>query len=138
MNSKKFFGWVVVFLFVVIDIAALDDITTGGELNPSLEYLILAVTFPYLGYFSMQILAVKIFKAVRWAARKTPFGDYHIHHSTLGLLLVLLGILTPITLIKVTLVGFGLGMFTHHTQTEGLIFVTKYKKDSYHKIVKHP
>ena len=85
-----------------------------------------------------EILAVKIFKAVRWAARKTPFGDYHIHHSTLGLLLVLLGILTPITLIKVTLVGFGLGMFTHHTQTEGLIFVTKYKKDSYHKIVKHP
>ncbi len=49
------------------------------------------------------------------------FKKLHFHHTMLGLLFLILGVLNK----DIKFVGFGLGMIIHHFITEGPQFITK-------------
>ncbi|RJR27865.1 hypothetical protein C4561_01085 [candidate division WWE3 bacterium] len=54
MILKKILSFVLIVLLLLLDYAALDDITTGNEINYYLEYLILLASF--------SIFAIMIYK----------------------------------------------------------------------------
>jgi hypothetical protein len=133
MKAKKSLLLLLLVGLVLLDFAALDDITTGNEPNLTSEYLILTLTIPILSYYFTQLITLSAFKIQRNIIKLTPLKEYHIHHSMVGLIIMLCANLTDIVWHQVLLVGFGLGMFIHHTVTEGLIFITKNKDDRFHK-----
>ena len=53
--------------------------------------------------------------------RLTHFKELHFHHSLLGLVLIILGIVFS----KKMLTLFGFGLFFQHAVDEGLVFITK-------------
>jgi hypothetical protein len=133
MKAKKSLLLLLLVGLVLLDFAALDDITTGNEPNLTSEYLILTLTIPIFSYYFTQLITLSAFKIQRNIIKLTPLKEYHIHHSMVGLIIMLCANLTDIVWHQVLLVGFGLGMFIHHTVTEGLIFITKNKDDRFHK-----
>lgn len=53
---KKVFVILLVIVLLLLDFAALDDITTGNEPNLTLEYLILFVSFLVFGFLGFMVL----------------------------------------------------------------------------------
>lgn len=66
-----------------------------------------------------------------WDHPKLVFG-YHIHHTVLGLFLIVIGIpmfiLNFHSALSLFSVGFGTGMIISHTITGGFVFIEKNRK----------
>lgn len=94
---------------------------------PFIFWLFIGMTSTLI--FEKIILSNKRLKNEFWDNPKTVFG-YHFHHSTLGLILLIIGIIIFLygSTLGVSLAGFGLGIIIVHTYTDReLIFIEKSK-----------
>ena len=122
---KKYLIFFLVLILLLLDFAALDDITTGNELALVGEYLTLFLTFPVFGYLLGKFWLFLAHTFKKRVTRFTRFKGYHFHHSSLGLLMLLTAFFIYPPWLRIVVAGLGVGIFIHHTMTEGLIFITK-------------
>lgn len=115
----------VVTAALLLSWAALDDITTGNEPDYLGEYIIISLLAPAYGYLLGNLWLYIAHKFKEGVTRYTHFAGYHLHHSSLGIFLVLAGFILTVPWLRILTAGVGAGIFIHHLKTEGLIFITK-------------
>jgi len=123
--SKKTVVFTFIFMLLILDFTALDDITTGNEPSFVGEYLTLFLTFPIFGYMLGMFWLFLAHKFKKSITQFTRFKGYHLHHSTLGILMIISALFLYPPWFGVVVAGLGVGIFIHHTATEGLVFITK-------------
>jgi hypothetical protein len=122
---KKISITILVLVLLLLDFAALDDITTGNEPALIEEYLTLFLTFPIFGYLLGTFWLYLIKKTDKKITRLVHFKGYHFHHSSLGVLMVFLAFFIYPPWLKIVVGGPGVGIFIHHVVTDRLVFITK-------------
>lgn len=89
------------------------------------KYLSLGIVFTILGYLIGYKFSLTLFNLENKIKKLINIKRFHVHHDFVGLSLVLASILLANLLLQVTVAGIGLGLFIHHTTTEGFKFITK-------------
>ena len=113
----------VILTILLLDFAALDDITTGNEPNFYGEYLIIFASFVFFGYLIGKDWQINAYKLQKRITQNTFLKHYHIHHTLIGIILVLAGLLLKSHWAGTIITGFGLGLFLHGIISNGLHFI---------------
>jgi hypothetical protein len=123
--SKQIVKATFIFVLFVLAFTALDDITTGNEPTLAGEYLLIWIIFPMFGYLlgNFWLYLAKITN--KKIARLARIGGYHFHHSTLGVIMIVLAFFLQPLWLRIVVAGLGLGIFIHHLVTEKFVFITK-------------
>ena len=121
---KKVLLVITIVTILLLDWAALDDITTGNEPNYLGEYATIFTSFAIFGYLFGRSWHRKAFKLQKKISRNTILKKYHFHHSLTGLILFLIGIFLKPSWLGVILAGLGAGLFLHHLLSEGLNLIS--------------
>lgn len=83
------------------------------------------IVFAVLGFF----LAIKYSKNAyilqRKIIRKSALKNYHIHHSLGGTLIIFIGLFIDSQALRLSIVGFGLGIFLEHIVHDGFTLISK-------------
>lgn len=116
---------IFIIILLLLTFTALDDITAGNEPSLTGEYLTLLLIFPIFGYLLGNFWLFLAHKFKKDLTQFTRLRGYHFHHSMLGLLMIISSFFLYPPWFRVIVAGLGVGIFIHHTVTEGLIFITK-------------
>lgn len=85
----------------------------------------LLFVFIVFGYIIGEKLSPAFFNLEKSIKRLTNIRRYHIHHDFVGLFLVLISTLISSIWVKITLAGFGLGLFIQHIKADCLRLITR-------------
>jgi len=92
----------------------------------TVEYLVLGLSFTFLGYVAMTKFSLACYKAEKKVWRLVRFKKIHIHHDLGGLIIMFLGLTIQNIIIEIIVTGLGFGVFLNHMLTDGFKFITKY------------
>ena len=123
---KKYLIVTFVIALLILDLLALDDITSGNESNLTGEYIFHALVSVVIGYFIISKSCGYLYNLQRKIIKSNLSINYHIHHDFIGLVLIFFALFLSPFWLQITISGVGVGLILHHAITDGFKFITKY------------